>query len=92
MAIDPRNAYAYYNRGISHDRSSDYDAAISGARQREAGLPWGSPYHPSPPPPDFTRAITLLPSNADFYHNRGFCYRKQGCFDAAIAGAAQGRG
>ena len=34
---------------------------------------------------DFSRAIDLLPHNADFFHNRGFCYRKQGNFKAAIA-------
>lgn len=34
---------------------------------------------------DFSRAIELLPHNADFYHNRGFCYRKQGNFAAAIS-------
>ncbi len=26
---------------------------------------------------DFTSAIRLEPSNADFYHNRGFAHRKQ---------------
>jgi tetratricopeptide (TPR) repeat protein len=34
---------------------------------------------------DFSRAIELLPTNADFYHNRGFCHRKQGNYGAAVA-------
>lgn len=34
---------------------------------------------------DFTSAAALDPTNADFYHNRGFSLRKQGRFEAAIA-------
>ena len=34
---------------------------------------------------DFTQAIRIMPTNPDFYHNRGFCYRKQGNFESAIA-------
>ncbi|GBG77225.1 hypothetical protein CBR_g23552 [Chara braunii] len=34
---------------------------------------------------DFTRAIELDPKNADFYHNRGFSYRKLGKFEEAIS-------
>ena len=33
---------------------------------------------------DFTSAIELDPSNADFYHNRGFSCRKQGKFNLAL--------
>jgi lipoprotein NlpI len=28
MELDPRNAYAYYNRGISRDRSGMYLEAV----------------------------------------------------------------
>lgn len=28
IEIDPRNAYAYYNRGISYDKMGDYNLAI----------------------------------------------------------------
>lgn len=28
IKIDPKNAYAYYNRGISLDRKGDFDEAI----------------------------------------------------------------
>lgn len=28
LALEPRNPFALYNRGISHDRSGDYEAAI----------------------------------------------------------------
>jgi len=33
---------------------------------------------------DFTSAINILPVNADFYHNRGFCHRKKGDLISAI--------
>ena len=26
---------------------------------------------------DFSCAIEIIPQNSDFYHNRGFCHRKQ---------------
>jgi len=32
----------------------------------------------------FTKAIKLEPNKADFYHNRGFAYRKKKEFDQAI--------
>ncbi len=28
LQIDPSNAYAFYNRGISHDRNGDFNRAI----------------------------------------------------------------
>lgn len=28
IEMDPKNAYAYYNRGISHDKKGDYNIAI----------------------------------------------------------------
>ena len=34
---------------------------------------------------DFDAAIALEPSNADFYHNRGFSRRKQGRYADAVA-------
>ena len=33
---------------------------------------------------DFTSAIGLDPTNADFYHNRGFSCRKQGKYNLAL--------
>lgn len=32
----------------------------------------------------FTRAIEIEPNKADFYHNRGFAFRKKREFDNAI--------
>ena len=28
LQVDPNNSYAYYNRGITQDRSGDYEGAI----------------------------------------------------------------
>lgn len=28
LLVDPNNSYAYYNRGITRDRSGDYEGAI----------------------------------------------------------------
>lgn len=28
LQVDPHNSYAYYNRGITRDRSGDYEGAI----------------------------------------------------------------
>ena len=28
LKVDPHNSYAYYNRGITRDRSGDYEGAI----------------------------------------------------------------
>lgn len=33
----------------------------------------------------FSAAISIQPNNADFYHNRGFSYRKANQFSKAIA-------
>ena len=33
---------------------------------------------------NFTKAIELEPSKADFYHNRGFAFRKQKKYDLAV--------
>lgn len=52
--MDPKNAYAYYNRGISYDRKNEFDEAIK----------------------NFTIAISIEPSKADFHHNKGFSYQK----------------
>ena len=29
LQVDPHNSYAYYNRGITRDRSGDYEGAIA---------------------------------------------------------------
>lgn len=29
LQVDPQNSYAYYNRGITRDRSGDYEGAIA---------------------------------------------------------------
>jgi len=29
LQVDPQNSYAYYNRGITRDRSGDYEGAIT---------------------------------------------------------------
>ena len=29
LQVDPHNSYAYYNRGVTRDRSGDYEGAIA---------------------------------------------------------------
>ncbi len=45
LGIDPRNAYAFYNRGISHDRSGDYEAAIGDFSSAIALLPSNADFY-----------------------------------------------
>lgn len=101
LEVDPSNAYAFYNRGISHDRNGDF-SEVWCAFVRACILSCGvcvcvcacacacvclhvyvcacvcdSHGIMSQAITDFTSAIGLLSTNADFYHNRGFCYRKK---------------
>jgi len=46
IKIDPKNPYAYYNRGISYDRMQKYRPAVK----------------------DFTEAIKLDKTKADFFY------------------------
>lgn len=78
--MDPKNAFAFYNRGISLDRSlieflswlSDHLFLTNRMKRFDAAYE------------DFSVAISLQPGNADFHHNRAYCLRQMERMEEAV--------
>ena len=69
IKLDPRDAVAYYNRGVAYNRIGQVDEG--GAARYQHAIQ------------DFDEAIRLNPQ-ADAYFNRGVVYRNLGQFERAI--------
>jgi tetratricopeptide (TPR) repeat protein len=88
LGIDPRNAYAFYNRGISHDRSGDYAAAIADFTAAIGLLPTNADFHHNrgfchrkrgdfgAAVADYTTALSIDPRHFKAVYNRAFSYDK----------------
>jgi lipoprotein NlpI len=97
MRSSPREASAYYNRGMAYLHAEDLDRAIADFAKaveidpRHAGAYTGrgrafrSKGAHDRAIADFTRAIEIDPQHADAYNDRGLAYRSKGDPDRAIA-------
>ncbi|RHY32515.1 hypothetical protein DYB32_002490 [Aphanomyces invadans] len=82
-------AEIHHARGFAFRREGRFDLAVAAYSEAIALNPRGISFDRrsgsyTGAVDDFSKAIQLIPSNADFYHNRGFCHRKQGRYDVAI--------
>jgi len=97
ISLDPKNAAAYYNRGIAYQAKGDLDRAIADYGQAVVLDPkytsaynnLGNAYQAKG---DIERAIAsydaavrLDPAHATTYNNRGDAYQNKGDLDSAIA-------
>ncbi len=97
LQIDPKNAYAFYNRGISHDRSGDFASAIADFTKAISLLPTNADFYHnrgfcyrkqgnfSLAISDYTRALELDPRHFKAVYNRAFSYDKMGDLEEAVA-------
>jgi tetratricopeptide (TPR) repeat protein len=88
LEVDANNAYAYYNRGISHDRNGDYMQAIDDFSAAIRLLPTNADFYHNrgfcyrkkndfeAAVKDYTRALEIDPRHFKAIYNRGFSYDK----------------
>ena len=89
IGCNPRHFKAYFNRGFSFDKLGNYSAAIADYRKAleidpanaytyyNLGISFDRCGQYEMAVVNFTKALQLE-INADFYHNRGFSWRKLG--------------
>jgi len=94
---DPKDAKAYFNRGLAYDDKGQYDQAISdyskaielNPRLADAYNNRGNAYknkgQNGQAISDYSKAIELNPRLADAYYNRGNSYDDKGQYDQAIS-------
>jgi S1-C subfamily serine protease len=97
IALDPKNASAYYNRGIAYRKKGELDKAISDynkAIELDPKYAWaynnrGNAYvdkdELDKAISDYNKAIELDPKYPKAYNNRGVAYLKKGELDKAIS-------
>jgi len=101
IRLDPGNAVAYTERGITYQQKGDFDKALAdltqairldpnnAERYRHRGDVYHNTYHNDRAIADFTQAIKLDPNNADRYKARGFAYAFNDDPDRAIVDFTQ---
>jgi tetratricopeptide (TPR) repeat protein len=94
---DPKDADAYYNRGLAYTNKGELDRAIAdydevirlNPKYAEAynnrGVAYANKGELDRAIADYDEAIRLDPINAVTYHNRGVAYANKGELDRAIA-------
>ncbi len=97
LKLDPKYAYAYYNRGNSYYELTEYDKAIAdyteaialdpkdAAVYNNRGNLYNNLKEYNKAIVDLTKAITLDPKIAMAYYNRGISYAALKEYDKAIA-------
>jgi tetratricopeptide (TPR) repeat protein len=96
IALDPKYAWSYVNRGITYYRKKDYDRALadydqaigldpklSAAYNYRGNVHWARQQYDQALS-EYSRAIELDPKIAVYYDNRGRAYRFKGEYDRAI--------
>lgn len=101
IALDPKNAMAYHNRGYAKRDKGDNDGAIADYTQvialdpkfvtayNNRGGSKGAKGDNDGAIADYTQAIALDPKNAMIYNNRGNAKQEKGDNDGAIADYTQ---
>jgi tetratricopeptide (TPR) repeat protein len=96
-ALDPKNAFPYYNRGLAYYQKGDYNRAIADYDQairvdpnyalayNDRGLAYYQKGDYDRAIADYDQAIRLNPNYAVAYNNRGLVYYHKGDNDRAIA-------
>lgn len=104
LKLRPRNAEAYYNRGVAYDNLGQYKQAIKDYSQAIALKPDYTDAYSNRGTinniigkfqraiEDFSEAIRLNPDNAEAFLGRGFAYDKLGYYQQAIANYSQAIG
>jgi tetratricopeptide (TPR) repeat protein len=94
---NPKDATAYYNRGVEYDEKKDYDRAIADYDQairinpdyayayNNRGKAYNEKGDYDRAITDFNQAIRIDPKLALSYNNRGNAYKDKGDHDRAIA-------
>jgi tetratricopeptide (TPR) repeat protein len=98
IEINPKNARAYYNRGIAYQSEGKYDEAISDYTQAIERNPRYAPAYANrglvyasgkgqydKAISDYTKAIEINPKDTKAYNNRGIAYQDTGQYELAIA-------
>lgn len=97
VELDPKNAYAYYNRGISYDKKGEYNLAIKDfAKAIELDSSKPDFYHNKgfamkkknlvrEAIIEFNECIRLDKNHFKAYYNRANCYERLGEFDKAYS-------
>ena len=97
LEINPRDALAYYNRGIAYNKKGRHDEAISDFNKaleinpRDAwayynrGIAYDNKGEYDQAISDYTKALEINPKDAVAYYDRGILYEKKGQYDQAIS-------
>jgi tetratricopeptide (TPR) repeat protein len=97
LALNPKSAEAYNNRGNAYDRKGDYDRAISDLDQairldpkntvvyNNRGYAYTGKGDYDRAISDLDHAIRLNPKYANAYAGRGYAYYNKGAYDRAIS-------
>ena len=97
IRLEPKDARAYYSRGLTYAKKGDYDAAIADSTEairlnpnlRAAFGNRGTAYRKKreydKAIADYSDVIRLAPNDAQAYYNRGLAYAAKGDDDNAIA-------
>ena len=95
IALDPKNAYAYYSRGYAYGKKGQHDQAIADCTKaieidprlawayNNRGLIYGKGGQYDQAISDFTKALEIDPKFALAYNNRGNVYRNKGQYEEA---------
>jgi tetratricopeptide (TPR) repeat protein len=97
LEANPRDAKAYYLRGLANSEKGQYDQAIAdftkvleiNPKDAQAYLNRGRAYSDKKQygraVSDYSKVIEISPRNEEAYNSRGVAYGKQGQYDQAIA-------
>ena len=97
IELDPKNAKAYYDRGITWREMGEYEKAIADYTKaiqinpeyakayNSRGLAWKKQGNYDKAIADYTKAIEINPRDPIFYNNRGFAWEDKGDYERAIA-------
>jgi tetratricopeptide (TPR) repeat protein len=101
IRLNAKDASFYYNRGMAHFETPDYDSAIAdlskaieidtryGDALNQRGLAYRHKGDLDRAIADYSRAIEIDPQLADAYNNRGNAYGAKGDYDRSVADYSQ---